>query len=184
MQKDNLDNWFNKQQGCWDLAEPNEGHKERFLQKLAPKTAAQSQVISLRSWWKPLAVAASIALLVFALVPKEAYNPTKELAAVSPQMEEAQDFFTRAIEQELFTLRQERTPETEKLIKDALKQLELLETDYNNLKQDLAKSGEDKRVIHAMIINFQTRIDLLTQVVEEIESIKKLNSTDYEDKIL
>ena len=50
-----------------------------------------------------------------------------------------------------------------------------LETQYENLKNDLLESGQDKRVIYAMIDNFQNRIDLLEQVLEHIEATKKLN---------
>ena len=71
-------------------------------------------------------------------------------------------------------LNQERTPETKALIDDALKQLKTLESDYENLKKDLTKSGDDKRVIYAMINNFQNRINVLQTVLEQIESIKQL----------
>ena len=66
-----------------------------------------------------------------------------ELAAVSPEMAKTQDFFTKAIEEELYNINEARTPETQKLVEDALIQLEILEKDYKQLTEDLATSGED-----------------------------------------
>ena len=96
-------------------------------------------------------------------------------------MAKTQDFFTKAIEEELYNINEARTPETQKLVNDALKQLKTLEIEYDKLTTDLAKSGEDKRVIYAMITNFQARINLLNTVLEDINSIK---NTDYENKLL
>ena len=99
-------------------------------------------------------------------------------------MAKTQDFFTKAIEEELYNINEARTPETQELVEDALIQLEALEKDYQELTEDLATSGEDKRVIYAMIANFQSRIDLLNTVLEEIESIKKIKNDVYEDQLL
>ncbi len=51
------------------------------------------------------------------------------------------------------------------------------------LKKDLVSSGNDKRVVYAMINNFQKRIDLLKQVIAKIEMIKKLNTETNETTI-
>ena len=55
---------------------------------------------------------------------------------------------------------------------DALFQIELLEQNYIKLKQDLTASGNDKRVINAMISNFQDRINILNNVLNQIEELK------------
>ncbi len=183
MKNENLDKWFEQQRDCWDIADPKSGHGQRFLDKL-DQNKKSGKIINLNSWWKPLLVAASLTLLVFLGLWKTSPQKSKDLAAVSAEMEQTQDFFTMAIEKELFEVEQQRSPKTQKLIDDALKQLNLLEEDYTKLKKDLAKSGEDKRVIHAMITNFQARINLLTNVLDEIENFKELNNKDYENQIL
>ena len=57
----------------------------------------------------------------------------------------------------------------------SFKSLSALIDHYDQLKSDLANSGQDKRVVYAMINNFQNRIDLLQQVLEHIDAIKNLN---------
>ena len=76
-------------------------------------------------------------------------------------MAKTQNFFTNAISVEIEKLNNELTPEFQDLVVDALFQIELLDQNYNKLKQDLTDSGNDKRVINAMISNFQDRIDIL-----------------------
>ncbi len=95
-------------------------------------------------------------------------------------MSETQDFFTATIETELKKLNQERTPLTQQIVTDALEQIKLLEDDYENLKVSLTENGNDQRVIYAMISNFQSRIDILNVVLEEIEKIKQLNTNTDE----
>jgi hypothetical protein len=57
------------------------------------------------------------------------HNESKalDLASVSPELSETQDFFTITIENELKKLNKERSPLTERIINDALKQIQILE---------------------------------------------------------
>jgi len=60
----------------------------------------------------------------------------------------------------------------------------VLENDYNKLKSDLVKSGQDHRVIYAMISNFQKRIDLLNKVLEKVNNINTLKNSPHENNLL
>lgn len=79
-------------------------------------------------------------------------------------------------------LNNERSPLTEQIITDAIEQIQLLENDYQKLKTDLTESGNDQRVINAMISNFQSRIEILNTVLEQIETIKELKFNTNEPK--
>ncbi len=103
------------------------------------------------------------------------------MASVSPEMAQTQNFFTSAISNELAKLEAEFTPETAIIVEDALKQIEILESKYELLKKDLSESGDDSRVIYAMISNFQNRIDLLQNVIQKIEEIKQLKQNTNEN---
>jgi len=179
MEKDNIDTLFKNLENEFDVNTPNSGHQNRFLDKLKqqnnPIANNSTQKVS---YWKPfLAVAASIVLCFSIFTVMQQQEPDiKDLANVSPELSRTQDFFTLAIQNELATLESERAPETEELIDDALKQLKVLENDYEKLKIDLTESGDDKRVIHAMISNFQNRINVLNHVLENIEEIKEFKS--------
>jgi len=183
MKKDNIDNVFKKLQDDFDFETPSLNHKANFLNKLEAQNNTKN-ITSKTSIWKPLlGVAASILLIVTLVFNFNTNTETKDLASVSPEMAQTQSFFTSVINQELEKIKTKRTPETELLIKDALIQLELLEKEYKQLKIDLTDSGNDKRVIHAMINNFMNRVDLLKSVLENIEETKNLKQTNNETTI-
>lgn len=56
-----------------------------------------------------------------------------------------------------------------------------IEYDYSLLKDELVTKGEDKRIIQAMIANFQMRIDLLTTVLDKIEEVKQIKLNPNEN---
>ncbi len=181
MKKDNIDLLFESLDETFDIETPNEGHQHRFLEKLQQQQKQQN-IVELqpkaKPFWKPiLAIAASIVLCLSIFnVLQSQESELRDLANVSPELSKTQDFFTLAIENELATLETQRSPETEELIYDAMKELSLLEKDYNRLKEDLTESGDDKRIIYAMISNFQTRIDVLQTVLQNIEDVKQLKA--------
>ncbi|MCK7591141.1 hypothetical protein M0G43_11195 [Subsaxibacter sp. CAU 1640] len=179
MKNDNLNQLFENLKDEFDVEVPNMGHQERFLSKLNAKDSEKVVESTSKSfkYWKPLLAVAASFVICFSLITfvfDEQQPETKDLASVSPEMSKTQDFFTSTIENELTKLNKERTPETKVLIEDALKQLKILENDYESLKKDLTESGDDKRVIYAMISNFQNRIDVLQNVMERIDEVKQL----------
>jgi hypothetical protein len=183
---DNLDTLFKNLSNEFDLAEPKSGHQQRFLDKLKNQ---DEKVVSLTKskntrFLKPLmGIAASIALIISVFMSLQNNDMERDLASVSPEMATTQTFFTNAIADELLKIETEASPETQKLVEDAMKQMNILETNYTKLKQDLIDSGDDKRVIFAMITNFQNRIDLLQNVLQQIEEVKQLNNTRHENSI-
>lgn len=169
----------------FDIAKPSPQHEARFREKLRQRPERKKIIHNLViSIYRPImAIAASflLAFLIFQDVFSSPFSQKQELSHVSPQMKQTQEFYSSVIRTELAALQEQRTPETETVIKDALIQLDKLEKDYEPLKQDLGKSGQDKRVIYAMITNFQKRIDLLKMVLEKVNTINTLKTTNHEN---
>ncbi len=168
-----------------DIHEPSSRHEVRFLEKLQQ----QSKVVQLspkkKNWYKPLAIAASIAVLL-GIATLGLFSPAEkaELASVSPQMQETQSFFTSAIQLQLEEIDKISSTKTKELVTDAMLQIQKLESDYEILKSDLVSSESDKRVISAMIKNFQQRANLLEEVLQKINNINQLKSLENENAIL
>ncbi len=171
--KDSIEHILNNDNGQFDVEETPQGHQNRFFDKLKAQENAIEKTSKKTNWWKPLSIAASIAVIVavgslfFNKAPKDA-----ELSSVSIEMQETQSFFTTAINKELETLKSYDDPELKQIINETLTEIESLEAQYKNLKVDLLQSGNDKRVVTAMIANFQNRIELLQGVIDIIEDIK------------
>ncbi|MEZ4795343.1 MAG: hypothetical protein R2773_07730 [Flavobacteriaceae bacterium] len=181
-QKDSITQLFENLKGTFDLEETPVGHEKRFMEKLHELHAKQSKPS--RSWWKPLSIAATIALLLgVGFYSMDSKDSSMDLASVSPEMEKTQSFFLTTINQEIETLKSFENEESKALVDDALRRLQVLENDYITLEADLASSGNDQRVIAAMIANFQSRIEILQQVITTLEEIKTLKANKNETTI-
>lgn len=175
----NIDELFDSLKGEFDIETPKEDHHVRFLDKLNGDSVKKSSGFN----WKPfLSIAASLLIGLSLFIGLNNNDEETGLASVSPEYAEAQDFFTISLESELKKLNDERSPFTEKIINDALIEISDLETEYNQLKTDLEESGNDQRVIRAMIENFESRILILNDVLDNIEKIKQLNISSDETK--
>jgi len=182
MEKDDLNILFENLEGAFDTKEPQEGHQTRFLEKLQ----ASQNVVTLHKkkniWWKPLSIAASVLVLIGVGFSVFNTSPSidEQVAEISPEVSQTEFYFASLIEEQVKVLESESTPETKKIIEDTMVQLKKLEANYNLLEQDLIKGGNSKLILSAMITNFQTRIDLLQNVLNQIENIKNLKK--YNDE--
>ena len=177
--KDNLEKIFKDLENQFDIEVPTIGHFNRFESKLN-KTIAPKRRFRILSY---VAVAASIVLLFGVWIGTSFSNKGMELAGISSEMEETQSYFVSVIKTELETIEKERNKETEHLINDALIQLNKLENQYKSLTLELKESTEDKRIIYAMISNFQQRIDILQSLLIQIEDVKQLKTQNDENYV-
>ncbi len=177
MNEENLEGLFKELRGSFDIETPPMGHKDRFLLKLASSKGAVALRSKKTSWWKPLSIAASIAILCLVGVGLFSSRPTLEerVAEISPEVSQSQLYFTSLIEEQVKIMESESNPKTRQLIEDATFQLKKLEQDYKALERDLVGGGNSKLILSAMITNYQTRIDLLQDVMGQIDNINSLN---------
>ena len=153
----------------FDFNEPHSGHLKRFERKL---NSPNKQSITS---WKWLSAAASIVLLIGFYLGSNHQKKQLDLADVSPKMEEVQSYFVSTINQELKTLEKNRSLETETIIEQALNELEELEEEYTVFIAELNNNGNQRKLIAAMIKNYQQRLDILENVLKQIEQIKNPN---------
>ena len=180
MKKDDIKLLFDRLEGSFDTENPNEGHQDRFLEKLNQSKGIVTIQSKKTNWWRPLSIAASISLVCILGLQlfKGEPNIKQQVVEISPEVSQSEFYFASLIEEQVQELKTLKTPETAQLVDDTLKQLNRLEVDYNELEQALVNGGDNKLILNAMINNFQTRIDLLKEVLTTIESIKNLNYQD------
>tara|TARA_R110002012_G_scaffold206357_1_gene376101 strand:+ start:16860 stop:17414 length:555 start_codon:yes stop_codon:yes gene_type:complete len=177
MKPNDLETLFKDLQAEFNIEQPAKNHEERFLAKLNKQSANHKPSGKIRKLWLPiLSIAASIVLLVSLAIGTNSNSDVTGLASVSPEMAKTESFFTATISAELKKLEASSNNETRLLIKDAMVQLNRLEAEYKILITDLIESGQDQRVIYAMISNFQNRIEVLENTLKQIEHIKELNN--------
>ncbi|WP_335967177.1 hypothetical protein [Galbibacter sp. PAP.153] len=185
--KDNIEHLFDELKNDWDVEEPQKGHEARFLNKLEKqqKVVALPKRKSRALVWKALSIAASLAILV-AIGAKLFYEPSPVVEHVKEptEIEKTEFYFSSLINEEMEKIQAEATPETKQMIDDAMLQIKKLETDYKELETDLANDGNSKQILNAMIINFQTRINLLQDVLSQIEEVKQIKTSNNESQII
>ncbi len=183
MENDTINKLFDNLQGTFNMEEPQEGHQKRFLEKLE----ASKRVVSVQkrkaSWWRPLSIAASVVILLGVGISLFNTSPSidQQVAEIAPEVSQTEFYFASLIEEQVKQLEKESTPETKKIIDDTMIQLQRLETNYKMLEQDLLNGGNSKLILSAMINNFQTRIDLLQDVLHQVENIKNLKNYNDEN---
>jgi hypothetical protein len=176
MNNDVLEELFSKLENSFDVAEPQQGHKERFMEKLQNKGAQTKN----KFWyWKPLSIAASFLILIaLGLQLNKSSSPDE-----NSEVAKTQFYFASLLDEEIEKLNTVATKDTKMIVDDAMHQLAKLQEDYVLLEQELKKTGDTKKILYAMVVNFQTRINLLQEVIEKIEETKKIKTLyTYEDK--
>lgn len=175
--KDNLEQNFKDLQNQFDVEEPTVGHLNRFEAKLARASEEkQSSKFNSKNWkWFSVASAVIVSIGLWFVKPSMS-EQGMQLAEVSAEMKETQSFFVTTINKELSSIKKLRTSENTKIIDNALQRIAQLELDYKQLTLDLEDTADDKRIIYAMIANFQQRIDVLQLLLEQLDEIKILKS--------
>ena len=179
--KDKLEIKFKELQGQFDLEKPRMGHFDRFEARLN-QDQSKSPKRSFR-FYAVISIAASFILFFGIWIGSSFSDNGMELAAISDEMYDTQNYFITTIEKELETIEGEKSIDNEKIISDALLQLEKLESQYKLLTLELKESTEDQRIIYAMISNFQQRIELLQNLLNQIEEIKNLKTVNHEEYV-
>ncbi|OFX88762.1 MAG: hypothetical protein A2W99_04655 [Bacteroidetes bacterium GWF2_33_16] len=169
----------------FDSFEPDDGHLERFEQKLARFNKKQHSFS-----FGLLLKAAAIAILVVisGLWVYDRINPTIEtrtglaLHQLSPEYNEVEIYYATLASQKLNEISSlEFVDSTQKTI--LLNELKQMDAVYENLKRDLKKNPSDERVINAMIQHYQMKVDIMNQILNQLHQVKALNqqkSDNYE----
>ena len=169
MSNHNLEAIFNTHN--WDIEEPLAGHENRFSKKLNAFKPKKK-----KNYWTAIGIAASF-LLGISILYFTSLRQEKEVV-FSPQVQETHDYFSSILTAEVSNLKKLENPATKMMIEDALLEMERLEKDYESLKLEIRKNGENKQIVFAMITNMQTRISFIKQVLEQVE---QLNSQSNEN---
>ncbi len=174
-----LDNQTNK----FDVEVPNSGHRARFIEKLEQKNTRDKNLSNNKYWYLNIAAAFIICIGAFSIYHSK--NNTDTIIVKTPtekpftDVSNAQFHLEGIVKRELAKLELERNTTTENLINGALSQLQYLEKEQHKLQEQL-NINYDKRIIKALVDNFQYRIELLENVMQQIEITKEIKIENYE----
>lgn len=175
----------------FDMEEPPSGHFDRFDARL---TQRKQKTGFLNNSMKYLKVA-SVALLIIlsSLWVLEQFNKTRKnisiaLGEISPEYKDVEIYYTQLYESKLIELNEvnEIDPELEaELFNKEFKELDSI---YQALQKELGYNNEDERIINAMIGYYQTKVEILNQIINQLNEVKsnkennENNETEIEEK--
>jgi hypothetical protein len=175
-ENEKLDQLFENLENQWDLQELDREHLDRFSNKIILKKKKRNYSLF-------YAVAASVVVLLGVSLFYTNNEKPKELKFASKETKQTDSIFTVLIRNELEKIQEKKSPENEKIINDALKQMKSLDSDYAKIIHELEVNGESKPIIYAMISNLQTRISFLQNVLQRIEETEKFKNLNDEKTI-
>ncbi|MGB6152982.1 MAG: hypothetical protein WBG48_13450 [Pricia sp.] len=166
------------------------GHTERFRARLENRFPKQR-----KPWGVSFKIAASVLILlgigIYFLVQhniqttprpevaeKEASVETEEgisLGDLSPDLKKVEDYYMANINYELSKL--EVSDENKAMVASFMKQLGVLNQEYQTLNTELNRTGPNDQTITALIKNLQLRLQLLQKLKEKL---KQLNTSKNE----
>ena len=62
-------------------------------------------------------------------------------------------------------------------------ELKEFDSTFKNLQEELKANPDDERVINAMIEFYQSKLNVITIIIENIKEVKRIKNEKYETKI-
>jgi hypothetical protein len=166
-------------------AEPADGHLERFSMKLEMRFRA---ITPKRSIVPYLLRAAVVTLLVTLsslwtwdhFIRRE--NTRMTLGQVSPQYKEVENYYIHQVnlmESEITNVDLANNHDQKAVL---LKEMKSMDSVYVSLQKELKANPNDERIINAMIEHYQTKLEVMNYIVNQLKTIRNNNQNTNENE--
>ena len=203
---DELKKFIEQNRGQFDDCELMDGHFDRFMQKLEAEQRHTIGPRRSRTQILKIAAVAIISIVLGATVAKSFVNRSVKLietewanadpdapmklierttnyvkAKVEPEYRETQNYYINLVDNRLDEIRATETVD-EKQKAELLKEMSEMDELFVNLQKELKANPDNPVLIDAMINHYQTKIEVLNQIITNLNSIKQLN-TKQDEKV-
>jgi hypothetical protein len=174
----NIEDIIKSNKDFFDEAEPSEGHLERFNRKLEIRFGTRTLKRSIVPY---LLRAAAVTLLLTLsslwtwdhFIRSDRNRMT--LGDVSPQYKEVENYYVHQVslmESEIVNIDLKNNPGQKQLLFTEMKSMDSV---YVQLQKDLKANPDDERIINAMIEHYQTKVDVMTYILNQFKAIRNEN---------
>jgi len=170
-----LEEIFKNNRGEFDDREPSDGHFERFSFKLATRLHAGRAKRSIVPY---LLKAAVVTLLVtlsslwtFDHFVRPNLKTKMTLSEVSPEYREVETYYVQQVSfmENEFTALDLTNPEQKVVL---MKEMASMDSVYTELQRELKANPNDQRIIDAMIKHYQTKLEVMSYILDQLREIK------------
>ena len=166
-------------------AEPSDGHLERFNRKLEKRF----QVNTITRSIVPYLLKAAVVTLLITLSSLWTWDhfirtgsSRMTLGQVSPQYKEVENYYVHQVnlmEGEIVNVDLKNNPAQKTIL---LKELKSMDSTYVSLQKELKANPNDERIINAMIEHYQTKLEVMTYIVNQLKTIRNDNQNKKENE--
>jgi hypothetical protein len=169
----------------FDDSEPADGHFERFSLKLEMRC----RTISSKKSIVPYLLRAAVVTLLVTLSSLWTWdhfirsdNSRMTLGQVSPQYKEVENYYVHQVnlmENEIVNVDVANNPLQKN---ELLKEMKSMDSVYVSLQKELKANPNDERIINAMIEHYQTKLEVMTYIVNQLQTIRNNNHNTNENE--
>jgi len=165
-------------------AEPSDGHMERFNRKLEMRFQVHAPKRSI----VPYLLRAAVVTLLVTLSSLYTWDhfirsssSRMTLGQVSPQYKEVENYYIHQVnlmEGEIVSVDLKNNPEQKTVLMNEMKSMDSV---YVSLQKELKANPNDERIINAMIEHYQTKLEVMTYIVNQLKTIRNENQNKTEN---
>lgn len=160
--------------------EPAAGHMDRFEKRLK-ETARKTRIIHMTRRISRMAAVALLALMSSLWIYNELTgqnDPLMRLSDVSADMQQVEFYYTTQINQYCSDLKSNELISETDYAEAMTAELEQMDSVYLQLQKELGAHPNDERIVTAMIRHYQTKLQVLTGILEKLEQIQQQNNSN------
>ena len=181
----NIEDIIRSNKDFFEDAEPSEGHLERFNRKLEKRF----QTNTIKRSIVPYLLKAAVVTLLITLSSLWTWDhfirtgsSRMTLGQVSPQYKEVENYYVHQVnmmEGEIVNVDLKNNPEQKAIL---LKEMKSMDSTYVSLQKELKANPNDERIINAMIEHYQTKLEVMTYIVNQLKTIRNDNQNKKENE--
>jgi hypothetical protein len=181
----NIDDIIREGRHLFDEQEPIDGHFERFNWKLEKRLHSATSRRSIAPYLLKAAVVTILVTLSSLWTWDHFIRADRgrmTLSDVSPQYREVENYYVHQVnlvENELQTVDLKNNPEQKQMLQQEIKSMDSV---YVQLQKDLKANPNDERVINAMIEHYQTKLEVMTYIVNQLKAIRNDNQNNTKNE--
>lgn len=180
-----LDEIIRSNKDFFEDAEPSEGHMERFNRKIEMRFHSGAVKRSIVPYLLKAAVVTLLVTLSSLWTWDHFIRPGRNmmtLGDVSPEYREVENYYLHQVnllEDEIGSVSMIDDPEHREVLITEMKSMDSV---YVQLQKELKVNPNDERIVNAMIEHYQTKLEVMTFIVNQLKTIRNENQNIRENE--
>ena len=180
-----IEDIIRKNKDFFGEAEPSKGHFERFNRKLE----IRFQTNTIKRSIVPYLLRAAVVTLLVTLSSLWTWDhfirpgsTRMTLGQISPQYKEVENYYIHQVnlmEGEIVNVDLKNNPGQKVELMNEMKSMDSV---YLSLQKELKANPDDERIINAMIEHYQTKLEVMTYIVNQLKTIRNDNQNNTENE--